>query len=140
MYRPRVQGVLAGGQIDIKFSDPIQHNIHPYKGDESLWNVAKTGGDIQKTTADFGDAEGVVQLKCDIHPWMTGYLYISKNPYFATTDAAGLAKLELPAGKYTLEAWHEKLGTKTQDVTVEAGKPLEVKFDFSASDKAGGKS
>jgi plastocyanin len=133
MYRPRVQGALAGSTIEIKFLDPIQHNTHPWKGDESLFNVAKQGGSITKSTSDFNTDDGMVTFKCDIHPWMTGYLYVSRNPYFATTDEKGTAKLELPAGKYTLEAWHEKLGTKSQDVTVEAGKPAEVKFDFGAS-------
>jgi hypothetical protein len=38
----------------------------------------------------------------------------------------------VPAGKYTVEAWHERFGTKSQEVTVEAGKPLDVAFAFES--------
>ena len=36
----------------------------------------------------------------------------------------------LPPGKYTLEAWHEKYGTATQEVTIETGKTADVTFTF----------
>jgi plastocyanin len=138
MYRPRVVGAVTGQQVEIVSEDTTGHNVHPYKGDESLFNRAQnTPGSFTKTTADFKTDNGAVTFKCDIHPWMTGWLVVSPTPYFAVTAEDGTAKIEnLPAGKYTLEAWHEKYGTKTAEVTVEDGKPAEVKFEFSATDKA----
>lgn len=136
MYRPRVQGAVVGQQIAIKSMDETTHNVHAYKGEESLFNRAETKGqEITKTTADFKQDNGAITFKCDIHPWMTGYIVVNPNQYFGVTGADGMAKIDLPAGKYTIEAWHEKYGTKTAEVTVEAGKPAEVKFDYSATDK-----
>lgn len=135
MYRPRVVGVVAGQDITIKSNDDTTHNVHTYKGEESLFNRAQNKGEFTKKTADLKTENGAITFKCDIHPWMTGYVIVNPNPYFAVTDATGLAKLDLPAGKYTVEAWHEKFGTKTAEVTVEAGKPAEVKFEYAGNEK-----
>ena len=80
----------------------------------------------------YDNAEDFLPFKCDVHPWMTGYVVISKHPFFATTADDGKFTIkDVPAGAYTLEAWHEKLGTQTAEVKVEEGKPAEVTFTFS---------
>src|SRR5213075_52338 len=77
--------------------------------------------------------EGVRKWKCDVHPWMRGYIGVSKSGLQAVTGDNGSFKIEnMPPGKYTIEAWHEKYGTKTQAVTVEAGKPAKVTFKYDA--------
>jgi hypothetical protein len=64
---------------------------------------------------------------------MTGYLLVTDNPYFAVTGEDGSFTLaDVPPGEYTVEAWHEKLGTKTATLKVAAGKPAELKFEFAA--------
>jgi hypothetical protein len=76
----------------------------------------------------------VVKFKCDVHPWMTGYVLVTDNPYYAVTTENGAFKLEgIPAGKYTLEAWHEKYGTQTKEITVADGKPVDLKLEFKAN-------
>lgn len=138
MYRPRVQGVVAGQTIEVKNSDKTGHNVHTYKGDETIFNRAQPQpGTFTKKGDELGVKEGPIAFKCDIHPWMTGYVVVNTNPYFAVSDETGLAKIELPAGKYTLEAWHEKFGVKTAEVTVEEGKPAEVKFEYAGTEKSG---
>ena len=65
---------------------------------------------------------GLVDIKCDAHEWMQGYLYVTDHPYAVVTDANGAVSLsDGPAGEYTLKAWHEKLGFKSQKITVKAG-------------------
>ena len=135
MYRPRVVGVVAGSDVLIKSNDDTTHNVHTYKGEESIFNRAQNKGEFTKKTAELKQENGPITFKCDIHPWMTGYVVVNPNSYFAVTDATGLAKIQLPAGKYTLEAWHEKFGVKTAEVTVEAGKPAEVKFEYAGTEK-----
>ena len=107
------------------------HNTHGYAGTSTLFNYAQPASS-QALERRLPDSAGVVKLKCDVHPWMAGFVVISKNPYFAVTKEDGTFQIkDVPAGTYTIEAWHEKLGTKTQQVTVTEGKPAQAKFDFS---------
>ena len=139
MYRPRVQGAMANQQIKIHNGDPTTHNVHAFdmragEGEESLYNLAQPKGaaDIDK------DANGyeVVKFKCDVHPWMLGYVVVSDHPFFAVTGDTGEFKLEgVPAGKHTIEAWHEHYGMKTADVNVAKDGTAEVKFTYDAGEK-----
>jgi hypothetical protein len=133
-YVPRVQGAVVGQPVAFKNSDGTLHNVRGLVGTKSAFNVAQppSGAPVQKTLP--ADAE-VLKLKCDVHPWMTAFVVTNPNPYFATTGADGAFSLQgLPAGTYTVEAWHESLGTKTAEVTVKDGAPAEVSFAFSATD------
>ncbi|MFZ5471240.1 MAG: carboxypeptidase regulatory-like domain-containing protein [Myxococcota bacterium] len=130
MYTPRVQGAVEGQKITIKNSDGTLHNVHAYAGTKTLFNQAQPpkSKELQK------DAKGgdVIKFKCDVHPWMTGYVVVNKSGFFATTGEDGKFEIkDVPPGKYTVEAWHEKLGTQKAEITVEEGKPVEAKFSFS---------
>jgi uncharacterized protein (DUF2141 family) len=66
---------------------------------------------------------------------MTGYIAVNANPFFAVTGDDGSFEIkDVPAGKYTVEAWQEKLGTKTVEVTVAAAAPAEAKFSFDGTE------
>ena len=68
----------------------------------------------------FDKSEDPFKIKCDVHPWMGAYLGVFDHPYFAVTDDSGSYTISgLPAGKYVIEAWHEKLGSQTADITVD---------------------
>ena len=138
-YQPRIQGAVTGQSITVRSQDSTTHNIHVYVGEDTIFNRAQNKGEFTKPAEAFKQQNGPIVFQCDIHPWMIGYIVVNPNPYFAVTDAAGVAKLDLPPGTYTLEAWHERFGTKTQTVTVEAGKPASVSFQFSNEDRAPGK-
>ncbi|QDV18659.1 hypothetical protein Pan153_33190 [Gimesia panareensis] len=52
-----------------------------------------------------------MQIKCDIHPWETGYLLVQSHPYFALTDETGTFQIKnLPVGEWEFRIWHEKVG------------------------------
>lgn len=136
MYRPRVVGVVAGQAVKIKNSDKTLHNVHTYKGTSTLFNLAQVpdAPAIEKT---FNDSGVLLKFKCDVHQWMTGYAWVQNNPYFAVTGDDGTFEIKgVPAGKYEIEAWHERFGTKKGEVTVAEGKPAEVSFEFAAETAA----
>ncbi|MGZ3459417.1 MAG: carboxypeptidase regulatory-like domain-containing protein [Archangium sp.] len=136
-YQPRVQGVVAGQPILIQNSDGTLHNARALAGTKTLFNVAQppNGKAVQRPLP--ADAE-VVHLKCDIHPWMSAWVVVNPNPYFATSGADGSFSIEhVPAGTYTLEAWHETLGTRTAEVTVKEGEMTSVSFEFSSGEAKG---
>ena len=57
--------------------------------------------------------------KGTIHPWMKAYLGVFEHPYFALSGADGRFTLkDLPPGEHTIEAWHERFGTRSQKITV----------------------
>lgn len=131
-YKPRVVVAQAGQPVLIKNSDLTLHNVHTYKGPATLFNMAQIQGmaPLKKKFPTVGD---VVKFKCDVHPWMTGYVVVTDNPYFAVTGDDGSFEIKgVPAGSYTVEIWHEKYGTQTKSVTVADGKAADLKSDFAA--------
>jgi plastocyanin len=120
VYSPHVFGVMAKQTINLLNSDPTLHNVHaiPDKGDgEFNVGMPRQGMEIPKSFED----PGVVRFKCDVHPWMLSWGVVTTHPFYAVSDAAGRYSIpNLPAGQYTIEAWHEKLGTKTGTLTVNA--------------------
>jgi hypothetical protein len=62
---------------------------------------------------------------------MSAYAGVVNHPYFAVTAAGGKFELkDLPAGTYTIEAWHEKLGAQTQSVTLGDKESKDMTFTF----------
>jgi len=137
MYEPRFTTAVVGQKIQAKNGDPVLHNVHTYLGSATLFNKGMPNdkaAPIEYTAKD----EGMMKWKCDVHPWMRGFIGVSKSGLQAVTGADGSFKIEnVPPGKYTIEAWHEKYGTKTQEVTVEAGKPAKATFKYDGTEKGG---
>ena len=131
-YQPHVVVAQAGQTVSIKNSDQTLHNVHTYKGPSTLFNQAMVFGmpPLRKKAPGPGD---VIKFKCDVHPWMTAWLVVTDNPFFAVTKADGSFSIpNVPPGTYTVEAWHERFGTKTATVTVAADKTAELKLDLAA--------
>jgi plastocyanin len=129
-YHPHVFGMRVGQPLEILNSDPTLHNIHALPKANAEFN---NGQPIQgmKMTHTFTAAEVMVPFKCDVHGWMNAYVGVMDNPYFATTDKDGKFDLKsLPPGTYTITAWHEKLGTQDQKVTIGPKESKEITFTF----------
>ena len=130
MFVPHVIAVRVGQKVNIKNGDPVLHNVRNEAKNMKIFNLAQP---IQgMTTARVFDKPEIgMKLRCDVHFWMTGYVHVLDHPYYALTGEDGSFKIEnLPAGTYTLEAWHEKLGTQTQTVTVTAEEEKATDFTF----------
>jgi hypothetical protein len=120
MYQPHVIGIMAGQNIDIKNSDPTNHNIHPMPAVNQEWNESQPPGTPDKMQS-FPRQEVMVPVKCNIHPWMRAYMGVVSNPFFAVTGDDGTFSLKgLPPGTYTIQVWQEKYGTQEQQITVGA--------------------
>jgi plastocyanin len=129
-YHPHVFGMRVGQPLEIVNSDPTLHNIHAMPKANQEFN---NGQPIQgmKMTHTFTAKEVMVPFKCDVHGWMNAYVGVLDHPYYAVTKEDGKFELkDLPAGTYTIEAWHEKLGTQTSSVTIAAKETKDVPFTF----------
>lgn len=134
-YAPHVAGVMAGQTIKVLNPDGTLHNVHVLSKVNPEANVAmpKFRKDI---TMKFDKPEFMFALKCDVHPWMGAWLSVMPHPFFATTKNDGKFTIaNLPAGTYEVEAWHEKLGTKTATITVAEGDNATADFTFAAPTK-----
>jgi plastocyanin len=132
LYKPRVLGVMAGQNIDIKNSDPVLHNIKAVPKTNRGFNISQpTAGMTSKRK--FDRPEQMVPLQCNVHSWMHASVGVMPHPYFATTGDDGKFEIKgLPPGTYEIEAWHEKLGPKTMSVTVGDGETKAADFSYTA--------
>ncbi len=129
LFVPHVQAVSAGGTYELLNGDSVFHNVKLQSGGRSLHNVGMPfkGMRVKKSVA----GPGVVKLSCDAHSWMRGWVIVKDHPYVAITDDAGRFTLEgVPPGTYTVEAWHEELGTKRAQVTVPPKGEATVNFAY----------
>jgi plastocyanin len=129
MYQPHVLTMQANQRMEVMNDDPTSHNIHPVPANNREWNKSQPPG--SKAEETFPREEIAIPVKCNIHPWMRGYVAVFKHPYFAVTGKDGSFDLSnLPPGTYTIKAWHEKLGTSTQKITVGANETKAIDFVF----------
>jgi hypothetical protein len=132
-YVPRVLGVQVGQQLTIRNSDPLLHNVRAEGAINEPFDVGTPvqGVEVKRT---FVTREVMVPFKCNVHAWMNAYVGVLEHPYFAVSDNSGRFSLpQLPAGTYTIEIWHERFGTQTQQVTLAAGETRDLTFSFKAS-------
>lgn len=133
LYRPRVVGAQVGQTIRFVNGDALLHNVHGTPKASAAWNVSLSR---QGATRDVRvDHEEVpVSVRCDLHPWMQGWLAIVDHPYFAVTGADGAFALpDVPPGDYTVAVWHERFGTQESRVTVTPRGTAETRFVLAAA-------
>ncbi len=131
MYRPHVLGLQTGQPLEVLNSDGTLHNVHIM----AKLNPAMNRGEPRrgaKFEVKFDKPE-IIKVKCDVHPWMSAYVGVFATPYFAVTGDDGSFTLRnLPPGQYTLEAWHERYGTRTARVSIGPKGVSKAEFVFTA--------
>ena len=133
-YIPHVMGLDVNQHFKVTNSDPTSHNIHPMPkpgGPNHEWNKSQPSS-APPIDAVWSSEEVAIHVKCNIHPWMSGYMVVVKGPYGVSDDKGSFKIENVPPGNYTLTAWQEMLGTQTQKITVAAGKPSTANFSFKA--------
>lgn len=121
-YSPHVFAVPVGGKIAVRNSDGTFHNVNGSLSGKLLWNKPQAAKDPELNLDASGAAGQVIDLVCNVHPWMHAYGVIIDHPFYAVTGEDGAFSIPgLPPGKYTLEAWHPTLGTKSLDFVVGSG-------------------
>lgn len=134
MYAPRVLGALIGQTLRVTNLDPTAHNVHSLSKSGNAFNTTQLiNGPPFEYKLKVGE---ILRVTCDSHTWMTAYIGILANPYFAVTGADGTFTIaNVPAGKQTIRVWHEAMGLQTQTVDVEAGKMTTVDFTYMPGQK-----
>lgn len=134
-YVPHVLGVQVGQQLEYRSSDPTLHNVRAIARENDPYNLSLPV-DFPPRVKVFDKPEMAIRIKCDVHPWMTAFVFAMPHPYFATTNEKGeFAITGLPAGTYTVVAWHEAYGEKEAQVTVKDGAMSQANFSYTPEDR-----
>ena len=129
-FAPRVLLVPAGGTVDFLNSDRLLHNLHSTPNANPPFNRTQPKG--RTITISFSHPESI-RVTCDLHSWMRGWVVVADHPFYALTDGGGAFELRgLPAGRYTLKVWQERLGTTSKDVVVGDQEPTAVTLEMAA--------
>ncbi len=129
-YVPHVLAISAGTTVTIKNSDGILHNVHSLSKDNPPFNRAQPKY-LKEFNETFAEAE-IIPVRCDVHGWMSAWIFVAANPYYALTLSDGKFKLtDVPPGSYTLAVWHGMLGQLTQKVAVKPNETVNVTFAFT---------
>jgi hypothetical protein len=136
-YTPHVLGMMNTQKLRVLNSDQTTHNVNVQPKSNQPFNQAQGTG-APPIVKEFPRSEAVIPVKCNQHPWMKAYLNVLRHPFFAVSGADGKFEIKgLPPGTYTIAAWHERFGEKTQSVTVAASESKTQDFSFDAASARG---
>jgi len=128
-FIPHVQVAQVGREFVILNSDPVHHNIHGYLNGRSIFNLAQPfmGRRIPVVLS----GSGIIEIRCDIHPWMKAWIHVVEHPYYSITNSRGEFRVdEIPPGTYRLKVWQQMLGVMEREVTIKPGKTLLRDFTY----------
>lgn len=132
-YVPHVVGLRTNQNLKVLNSDQTAHNVHPMPQKNREWNESQGPG-APPIIKKFSLEDVAIPIKCNQHSWMKAWVAVVKHPFFSVSAADGTFAIKgLPPGEYEIEAFHEKLGTKTLHLTVAAKADAKADFSFDAT-------
>ncbi len=128
-FSPHASVMETGGVIEAVNGDPLHHTVHFYGALEANVSLPFQGVRVQKAVT----GPGMIMVKCDLHGWMQAYIRVDDHPFHAVTGLDGTFRIrDVPAGRYVVEIWHERLGERKESITVPGGETvfLEIGYPF----------
>jgi plastocyanin len=121
-FLPTVLAIRSGTRVSFPNRDDIRHQVYSFSPAKRF--ELRLYKDTPSEPVLF-DKPGLVVLGCNIHDWMLGYIYVTDDPWFAVSDAAGKLQIDdLPAGRYQVTLWHpqmvDQLAQASADIEVPA--------------------
>lgn len=102
-FVPHVLVVRTGTDISFPNADNLFHHVYSFSPVKQF--ELKLYKEFTAQPLNF-ESPGVVDIGCNIHDWMLGYIIVSDSPFFGKTDSSGSATLQLPKGEYSVRFWH----------------------------------
>ena len=132
-FRPRVVAVTKGSVVDFPNDDPFFHNVFSLSSAASFDLGRYPQGNFQSRRLM---TPGLVKVYCHIHAQMSASILVFDHPFFAVPDIAGDFTIPaVPPGRYTIVAWHERVGERAGNIQVTSGKPTAVELSLPVDDR-----
>jgi hypothetical protein len=129
LYLPHIVLTPVGKPLTILNSDGVLHSVHTHSVRNPPFNRAQSK--FKKEMQEIFLFPERIQLTCDVHGWMSGWIVVMEHPYFSVSALDGSFELQdIPEGGYDLSFWHEILGEKRLSVNVEVGRVSEVQLEW----------
>jgi len=127
-FSPHAAVMVVGSTLEAVNSDPILHTTHLYGPAELNISLPVKGVRSERRL----ERTGLYTVRCDVHGWMQAIIRVDPHPFHAVTDESGAFRIDgVPEGRYTIEVWHEKLGSREREVEVEEGTTATVVIEYS---------
>ncbi len=104
-FVPHILTVTVGSRVRFPNSDNFRHQVYSFSPSKRFELPLYSG---RQAPPVLFETAGVVELGCNIHDWMLGYVVVLDTPYFARTGVDGSVALQVPPGDYQLQVWHER--------------------------------
>lgn len=125
-FVPHVLAIQVGTTVEFPNRDPLSHNVFSISETKRFNFGLYTRRTVRRLKFE---KPGVVELLCNVHLEMSGYIVVLKNPYFARTVSNGTYRIaNVPAGRHRLRNWHERLPIQERTVEVPETGTLTVDF------------
>ena len=128
-FAPGALVVQLGATIVFPNHDTFFHNVFSYSNAARFDLGRYPQGESKEVRFD---EPGIVKVYCEVHEFMRAVVVVTENPFHAVVDAEGAFTLEgVPAGTYTLVAWHPDVDAVRETVVVSEGATTRVDLELS---------
>ncbi|WNG34584.1 hypothetical protein F0U61_13740 [Archangium violaceum] len=133
-FEPPVLAARAGSQLEVRNSDAVFHNVDALAGSHKpILNVALPI-EGSRVRWPLPSAPGVLEVRCDLHPWVSAVVRTFEHPWFTTTDASGHFRLEVPPGTHSVFLWHPRLPGVSRPISVRGGETVRLDHAWAAEE------
>jgi hypothetical protein len=127
-FVPHVQVVPVGSTLDLLNGDPLLHSVHGWAGRVTRFDVP-LASERARSPAPLAKP-GLIAVRCDVHGWMAAWVLVADGPAAVSGADGAFAIGGVPAGTYTVTAWHERLGERSAEVKVPAEGAARIDFAY----------
>ncbi|MEO9945915.1 methylamine utilization protein [Paraglaciecola sp.] len=121
-FLPHILIVQQDSRVIFPNSDSIKHHVYSFSTAKTF--ELQLYKDLRAEPLLFSNT-GIVELGCNIHDWMLGYIFVADTPYFAKTDLHGKVILDVPEGEYVLKVWNPRFQEKEEVLALNMTVPKE---------------
>ncbi len=121
MFEPTVLIAPVGAEVAFPNLDTVRHHVYSFSPAHPFELKLYGHDETRKVTFD---KPGVIALGCNIHDQMAGFIDVVDTPYYAKTDAQGVARVTgLPAGPAAVTVWQPYMKSPQNKMELKAVVP-----------------